>query len=120
MRPASLPHAAELVATGIVLETLLQDAVLACGCLGALVRLTSSAEGELRLNATWALQNLVYQADADVRSALLRALTWQQALALANDIRSDVQVLYLRCALEGHRSCKQAAKMDHTRQKHAC
>lgn len=70
----------------------LQDAVLAAGCLGALVRLTASAEGELRLNATWALQNLVYQADGDVRAALLDALSWQQALALASDIRPDVQV----------------------------
>ncbi len=66
--------------------------MLAAGCLGALVRLTGSEEGELRLNATWALQNLVYQADGDVRAALLAALSWRQARALAADARPDVQV----------------------------
>ena len=92
----------------------MQDAVLACGCLGALVRLTSAPEGELRLNATWALQNLVYQADADVRAALLRALTWQQALALANDIRSDVQVpSFLGCLPENMLSLGRLPLLHH-------
>ena len=66
--------------------------MLACGCIPALVELTSSQEGELRLNGVWALQNLVFNAGSDVRRAVLGALPWEQAVALINDIRSDVQV----------------------------
>lgn len=66
--------------------------MLACGCIPALVALAGSGEGELRLNGVWALQNLVFNAGSDVRRAVMAALPWAQALALTNDIRSDVQV----------------------------
>lgn len=68
-----------------------QESVLAAGCVGALVGLTGSPEGELRLNAVWALQNLVYSASSEVRAALLAALPWRAAVDLTNDIHTDVQ-----------------------------
>ena len=69
-----------------------QEAVLSAGCIPALIKLASSGNDELRLNAVWALQNLVYQANSDVRKALLEALPWIQAMDLLCDIRSEVQV----------------------------
>jgi hypothetical protein len=56
------------------------------------MRLSGSADGELRLNAVWALQNLVYTACSDVRKAVLAALPWPHVVALADDMRPDVQV----------------------------
>ena len=69
-----------------------QEAVLSAGCIPALIKLASSANDELRLNAVWALQNLVYQASTDVRKALLDALSWRHAMELLSDMRSEVQV----------------------------
>ena len=68
---------------------------MAAGCIPMLVRLSSSPNGELRLNAVWALQNLVYTASSDVRKAILAAISWQHVQALADDIRSDIQVRLL-------------------------
>ncbi len=57
-----------------------------------LVALTGSPEGELRLNAVWALQNLVYTASSEVRAAVLAALPWRNVVDLTNDMQTDVQV----------------------------
>jgi hypothetical protein len=69
-----------------------QQAMLSAGCLPALVDLTSSPDAELRLNAVWALQNLVYTASAEVRSAVCSALSWRAVVDLTNDMQTDVQV----------------------------
>ena len=53
--------------SGFTLHGRVQEAVLAAGCISALVKLATSAHDELRLNAVWALQNLVYQANSGVR-----------------------------------------------------
>ena len=74
------------------LSAAVQEAVLSAGCIPALIKLASSANDELRLNAVWALQNLVYQASTDVRKALLDALSWRHAIELLSDMRSEVQV----------------------------
>lgn len=66
---------------------------MAAGCIPMLVRLSSVPNGELRLNAVWALQNLVFTASSDVRKAVLEALSWQHVQALLYDIRLDVQVI---------------------------
>ena len=66
--------------------------MLAAGCISALIKLASSPNDELRLNAVWALQNLVYQANSDIRKGLLEALSWKQAMDLLSDMRSEVQV----------------------------
>ena len=76
-----------------------QEAVLSAGCIPALIKLASSANDELRLNAVWALQNLVYQASTDVRKALLAALSWRHATELLSDMRSEVQVSASRAAI---------------------
>ncbi|CAL8464825.1 g4360 [Coccomyxa elongata] len=68
-----------------------KEAVLAAGCIGALVALTGSPEGELRLNAVWALQNLVYTASSEVRAAVLAAVPWRTVVDLTNDMQTDVQ-----------------------------
>lgn len=73
--------------------------MLAAGCIPALVKLANSANDELRLNAVWALQNLVYQANSEVRKAMLEALPWKQAVDLLSDMRSEVQVCLLTAGL---------------------
>ena len=68
-----------------------QEAVLAAGGLATLVRLASSPAAELRINAAWALQNLMHHASADVRAAVLAALPWARVEALAADADPRVQ-----------------------------
>lgn len=58
--------------------------------------LTGSPEGELRLNAVWALQNLVYTASSEVRAAVLAAMPWRNVVDLTNDMQTDVQVSLAR------------------------
>ena len=78
--------------SGFTLHGRVQEAVLAAGCISALVKLATSAHDELRLNAVWALQNLVYQANSGVRKALLEALSWRQVIDLVCDMRTEIQV----------------------------
>lgn len=65
--------------------------MLAAGGLATLVRLASSPAAELRINAAWALQNLMHHASADVRGAVLAALPWERVEALAADADARVQ-----------------------------
>lgn len=66
--------------------------MLAAGGLATLVRLTSAPAAELRVNAAWALQNLMHHASPDVRAAVLAALPWERVEALAADADARVQV----------------------------
>ena len=66
--------------------------MLAAGGLATLVRLTSAPAAELRVNAAWALQNLMHHASPDVRAAVLAALPWERVEALATDADARVQV----------------------------
>ncbi len=69
-----------------------QQAVLSAGCIPALATLAASPDAELRLNAVWALQNLVYTAPAEVRAAVCNALSWRAVVDLTNDMQTEVQV----------------------------
>jgi hypothetical protein len=42
-----------------------------------LVELVRSPDNTLRLNAIWALKNLVYQAETEVKGAVMKVLTYQ-------------------------------------------
>ena len=50
-----------------------KPALLEAGCLPALATLAASPSPALRLNAAWALQNLVYHAPSSLRAAVLAA-----------------------------------------------
>lgn len=76
-----------------------QEAVLAAGGLATLVRLASSPAAELRINAAWALQNLMHHASADVRAAVLAALPWERVEALAADADARVQARAASCSI---------------------
>jgi hypothetical protein len=47
------------------------------GGIEKLVELVRSPDNTLRLNAIWALKNLVYQAESDVKEAVMKVLTYQ-------------------------------------------
>ncbi|GLC39698.1 hypothetical protein PLESTB_001853800 [Pleodorina starrii] len=68
-----------------------KSAVLAAGGLGRLVGLTASPQPSLRHHATWALGNLLFKADTNVRAQLMQALPWSRMRELLAD--SDPRVM---------------------------
>ena len=96
----------------------MQEAVLSAGCIPALIKLASSANDELRLNAVWALQNLVYQASSDVRKALLDALSWRHAVELLSDIRSEVQVSGIPASIFNPNMCMEFSTSEDPQASH--
>jgi hypothetical protein len=50
--------------------------VLDQGGVGKLVQFTKSTDSNLRLNSTWALKNLLFQADSFVKEAVMKELTY--------------------------------------------
>jgi len=51
----------------------------------AIVALTNSMDEALRLNALWALKNLLYDADLDLKAAVMRRLTFDSLYRLIQD-----------------------------------
>lgn len=51
--------------------------IMELGGIEKLVELVRSPDNTLRLNAIWALKNLVYQAESDVKEAVMKVLTYQ-------------------------------------------
>jgi len=47
------------------------------GGIEKLVELVHSPDNTLRLNAIWALKNLVYQAESEIKEAVMKVLTYQ-------------------------------------------
>lgn len=56
-----------------------------------LVEFTQSMEGPLRLNAVWALKNLVYRSDTSIKEAAMKELTYDSLFNLLNDSDSEIQ-----------------------------
>ena len=69
-----------------------------------LVALTHSMDLGLRIKCIWALKNLVFRADLDVKKAVMKALTWDTLSNLINepDVHIQEQALtILRNLLHG-------------------
>ncbi len=51
--------------------------IMELGGIEKLVELVHSPDNTLRLNAIWALKNLVYQAESEIKEAVMKVLTYQ-------------------------------------------
>lgn len=54
----------------------MKKTVLENGGVERLVDLTKSMDDRLRLNAVWALKNLLFQADSGIKERVMEELTW--------------------------------------------
>lgn len=48
------------------------------GGIEKLVELVNSPDNPLRLNAIWALKNLVYHAESDIKDSVMKALSYKK------------------------------------------
>lgn len=56
-----------------------------------LVEMTDEADHLARINALWALKNLVYQAEHEIKSAVTKVLTFAKLQALLDDPHTEIQ-----------------------------
>jgi len=56
-----------------------------------LVSLVHSMDSNLRLNAIWALKNIVFSAESNIKEQIIKELGWEQLYALINDKELDIQ-----------------------------
>ncbi|CAB4378080.1 unnamed protein product [Rhizophagus irregularis] len=63
----------------------MKKTIMELGGIEKLVELVRSPDNTLRLNAIWALKNLVYQAESDVKEAVMKVLTYQTMENLISD-----------------------------------
>ncbi|CAH1764496.1 13336_t:CDS:10 [Entrophospora sp. SA101] len=76
----------------IVLEfSPMKKIVLEQGAIEKLVELAHSPDNTLRLNAVWALKNLVYHCESEIKDAVMKALTYTKMEALISDPEVDIQ-----------------------------
>ena len=61
------------------------------GGLEKLIILVKSMDLNLRLNAAWALKNLLFQADSDIKNEVIKKLTFPALEALIDDAEPQVQ-----------------------------
>ncbi|CAG8516562.1 7810_t:CDS:10 [Funneliformis mosseae] len=65
--------------------------IMELGGIEKLVELVHSLDNTLRLNAIWALKNLVYQAESEIKEAVMKVLTYQTMENLISDQETDIQ-----------------------------
>ncbi|KAJ3018520.1 Armadillo repeat-containing protein 8 [Thoreauomyces humboldtii] len=65
--------------------------VLENGGVERLVDLAKSMDDRLRLNAVWALKNLLFQADSDTKARVMTELRWDGLLSLIDDSEIGIQ-----------------------------
>ncbi|CAG8514189.1 3858_t:CDS:10 [Funneliformis caledonium] len=65
--------------------------IMELGGIEKLVELVHSPDNTLRLNAIWALKNLVYQAESEIKEAVMKVLTYQTMENLISDQETDIQ-----------------------------
>ncbi|KAF0444540.1 ARM repeat-containing protein [Gigaspora margarita] len=76
----------------IVLEfSPMRKQIMEQGGIEKLVKLVHSPDNTLRLNAIWALKNLVYHAESEVKYRVMEVLTYQTMEKLIEDPELDVQ-----------------------------
>lgn len=69
----------------------MKEAVLREGGVARLVELVESPEADLRLNALWALKNLLYLAETEIKTATMEKITYERLAALTMDPEPLVQ-----------------------------
>lgn len=83
---------ASAILCNIVLDfSPMKQTVLANGGVDKLASLVSSMDSNLRLNAAWALKNLLFQADSEVKAKVMSVLTYKTIETLMNDNESNIQ-----------------------------
>ena len=65
--------------------------VLESGGVEKLVKLLSSMDNNLRLNSVWALKNLLFQADSEVKATVMNQVTYSRLIELINDGEAGIQ-----------------------------
>ncbi|KAK9717138.1 hypothetical protein K7432_006413 [Basidiobolus ranarum] len=65
--------------------------VLENGGIERLVNLVSSVDSNLRLNAVWALKNLLFQAEPEIKQTVMKHLTYPKLQTLLNDAEISIQ-----------------------------
>ena len=55
----------------------MKKTVIEQGIVEKLVSLTKSMDTGLRLNSVWALKNLLYQADSEIKATVMKQLTFE-------------------------------------------
>jgi len=56
-----------------------------------LVSLVHSMESSLRLNAVWALKNLLFQAESDIKNTVMKQLKYGTLVQLLSDAETGIQ-----------------------------
>ncbi|ORY06467.1 ARM repeat-containing protein [Basidiobolus meristosporus CBS 931.73] len=69
----------------------MKTTVLEHGGIERLVHLVSSMDSNLRLNAVWALKNLLFQAEPEIKQTVMKHLTYPKLQMLLNDSESGIQ-----------------------------
>ncbi|CAG8492716.1 12829_t:CDS:10 [Acaulospora colombiana] len=76
----------------IVLEfSPMKRIIIEQGGIEKLVELVQSSDNTLRLNAIWALKNLVYNAESEIKDSVMKALTYPTLETLIMDQEVDIQ-----------------------------
>eukprot|EP00899_Mesostigma_viride_P029667 jgi/Mesvir1/9886/Mv22416-RA.1 len=98
-------EAASRAICNVVLEFCpLRETLLRAGALAQLVALTQSMERSLRLNAVWALKNLLFFPVPELRKAVIKELTFPSLFLLFDDPEEEIQenaLTLLRNLLDG-------------------
>ncbi|KAI9002141.1 armadillo-type protein [Hyaloraphidium curvatum] len=63
----------------------MKKTVLESGVIPLLVRMSQSSDPSLRLNATWAIKNLIYRATSELKTSVMKELTWEGLQRLLED-----------------------------------
>jgi hypothetical protein len=66
--------------------------VIENGGVQQLVQLVHSTNQELRLNAAWALKNMLFQSDLDTKKGVMQNLGWETLCTVLNDPDISIQV----------------------------
>jgi hypothetical protein len=69
----------------------MKKVVLDNGGVQRLVTLVHSMDSNLRLNAIWALKNIVFSAESQIKDKIMKELGWDQLYTLINDEELDIQ-----------------------------
>jgi len=69
----------------------MKKVVLENGGVQRLVTLVHSMDSNLRLNAIWALKNIVFSAESQIKDQIMKELGWDQLYMLINDEELDIQ-----------------------------
>jgi hypothetical protein len=88
----SLKIAACAVICNLVLDfSPMRKIIVEKNVISILAKMTNEMDHVTRLNALWAFKNLVYQAEAEVKKSVSRALTFKKLQELMEDSNVDIQ-----------------------------